>query len=202
MIVVRANLYGGHAERARRKLPKRRLAAAAMVLFGILLVSDLSEVRAVAAVRAQIAAAERHAAELARDLEFARGKDLALHAGMRPRDAVLAFAAQRRNWAPVLAEILAAVPPTVELISLQVEAPGSGKPSVKLAGKCTGAQPRLEADKCMLQVTHAFSAAGTPMRGRFVTLEDSQPGLIGDETRPRFASFLIHFTAGERRADE
>lgn len=202
MIVVRANLYGGHAERARRKLPKRRFAAAAAVLFCVLLVSDFSQSRAVSALRGQVAAAQRHATELARDLESARERDLALRGAMRPRDAVLAFAAQRRNWAPVLAEILGAVPPTVELISVHVNAPGSGKPSVELSGKCTGAQPRLEADKCMLQITHAFSAAGTPMTGRFVTLEDSQTGLIGDETRPKFASFLIHFTSGERRHDE
>ena len=64
-----------------------------------------------------------------------------------------------------------------------------------------GAEPRLEADRCMLQITHAFVSAGMPMTGRFLTLEDSPAGLIGAENRPRIAEFVMQFTPEEGAHD-
>jgi hypothetical protein len=202
MIVVRANLYSGHAEKARRKRPKLWLGMTAAVLLSALFLADLLQSQEISQLRAKQAESERQAGELSRELEAATVRDLELQQRVQTRNAVLNFAAQRRNWAPVLARAFAAIPPTVTLSGLEVEARETQAPRVRFSGKCAGAEPRLEADKCMLQITHALASAGAPMTGRFVMLEDAASELIGADNRPRTAEFIIQFTGeGVARAD-
>ena len=197
MIVVRSNLYAGHAERARRMRPKVRAAITAVVLFAALVIFDFSQSRSLASLRRHREASERLAAQVAAHIETATANVRALEGKTARRDVILNFAAQRRNWAPLLAQAFAAVPPTVELVSLEVESAEQSKAKVRLGGKCFGAEPRTEADKCMLQIAHAFSVAGRPMKGRFISLEDAGGGIIGAENGARFAEFVMQFSAEE-----
>jgi hypothetical protein len=201
MIVVRSNLYAGHAERTRKMRPRARVLMVVAVVVLAQLIFDLSQSWAVVSHRRQHAISEELAGELARSIEVATANVRSLEDKAARRDAILNFAAQRRNWAPLLARAFAAVPASVELTSLQLENVSPRKPQVRFAGKCMGAEPRLEADRCMLQITHAFVSAGMPMTGRFLTLEDSSAGLIGADNRPRIAEFVMQFTSEEGAHD-
>jgi hypothetical protein len=194
MIVVRANLYREHAEHARRERPKVRLRNAAAALIIALFIWDFTQSRAVSGLREQLAASQRLSLQLAADIEKAAAADVELQGGTARRDAILKFASQRRNWAPLLASAFAALPPTVELSTVQVEADDLGKPRVLFTGRSAGAEPRLEADKCMLQIRHALAAAGAPMAGRFIALEDVRSTLIGAGNPHGYADFTMQFT--------
>jgi hypothetical protein len=196
MIVVRANLFSAQEQRARKKRPKLLIALAAAVLLAALLISDYSEWRSLGALRAQAQMSRSLAAQLEKDVEKARLARAEQEAAIRHRDAILGYAAKRQNWAPVMARALAAVPPNAELSRLAIQETTGGAFGLTIGGKTAGAQPRLDADKCMLQLEHAFVTAGLPVTSHFASLEDVPPP-AGDARGYAVANFLIEFVPTE-----
>lgn len=193
MIVVRANLYTERAERIRKNRPKLIAAFAVGLVVCARLVSDYGAKDGADALRGQLQAAQRLHASISEDLQKARVADQELTQAAVRRDAVLSIAGQRRNWAPILGRAFAATPASAEFIALHVDAARPENPIIRITGKCSGAAPRLDADKCMFQITHAFMVAGVPLTGRILSLEDLPPAPGGDAPTNRAVEFVLAF---------
>src|SRR5688572_12925995 len=102
MIVVRTNLYTERAEHIRKNRPKLIAALVLGFLACARFVSDYGEKDGNDALRGQLQAARQLHASMMEDLQKLRVADQELARATARRDAVLAIAAQRRNWAPVL----------------------------------------------------------------------------------------------------
>src|SRR4051812_48586640 len=115
MIVVRTNLCRARPPRLRGARPKVLVAAAASMLLAGMITHDLSEWRSLTGLRAQTKAAQDLAAGLEDELIKARAVDAALNGSAQRRNILARLGTAHRNWAPVLGEALAAVPPNVVL---------------------------------------------------------------------------------------
>ncbi len=194
MIVVRTNLHVERAQLGRKIRPRLLVAIALGVLALGRFVSDYGESRNVDALRAQLNASRSLRESSLGSLQRAREADAELSRAGQRRDFVLSVAGRRRNWAPIRAQALSAAPPSAEFTSFHVDAEQPENPSIKITGKCAGVAPRLEADKCMLQISNAFATARIPLFGRIVSLEEVRSPLIGDIRNEAAVDFVLHFT--------
>ena len=193
MIVVRANLYTERAERIRKNRPKLISALTLGLLVCARLVSDYGEKESADALRRQLQSLQQMHGSVIEDLQRAHVADRELTQATVRRDAVFAIAGQRRNWAPILGRAFAATPASAEFIALHVNAARPEDPIIRITGRCSSAEPRLDADKCMLQMTHAFAVAGVPFSGRILSLEDLPPALVSDVRNQRVVEFVLAF---------
>ncbi len=194
MIVVRTNLHVERAETARKIRPRLLVAVALAILACGRFVSDFAESRNVDALRAQLNATRHLHESSLNSLRRARDADAELSQATARRDYVLEVAGRRRNWAPILAQALSAAPSSAEFTALQVDAELLDNPTITIAGKCEGVAPRLEADKCMLQISRAFETANVPLFGRINSLEEVHSPLIGDIRNQSVVDFVLQFT--------
>ena len=194
MIVVRTNLHVERVEKRRKVRPRVLMVAAFAVVACGRFLSDYAESRNVDALRTQLNASRSLYEWTLATLQKAREDDAELSRASARRDYVLGFAGHRRNWAPILGQAFAAATASAEFTSLQVDAEQIDSPRISIAGKCAGVAPRLEADKCMLQISHAFETAKVPLFGRIDSLEEVHSPLIGDIRTQSVVDFVFHFT--------
>ena len=88
------------------------------------------------------------------------------------REAITTFAYQRISWAPLLEEIFAAMPETIQLQSVKGHSPWQTECTLQIGGRATGQQPRLEADKFRSLCMDALANAGITAIATFNKLED------------------------------
>ena len=194
MIVVRTNLHVERADATRKVRPRLLVVIVLVALTCARFFSDYAESRNVVALRTQLNASRNLYESSLVSLKKACEADAELSRAGARRDYVLGVAGRRRNWAPILAHALSAVPPSAEFTSLQVDAEQLDNPTISITGKCAGVAPRLEADKCMLQISHAFETAKIPLFGRIDSLEEVHPALIGDIRNQNAVDFVLQFT--------
>jgi Tfp pilus assembly protein PilN len=152
----------------------------------------------VAELNREFGQARQQEALLAEQLHAVNDRITLHRAQNTQRDAFLDYASRKVNWATALEGIFAAIPATVELHELALTTEG-GAEVLRLSGRSIGPEPRLEADKCMLQVEHAVRAAGPAVRGMFAKLEDTAAGIQVNGTRNAAADFIMEFRRTEER---
>ncbi len=190
-IVVRTNLCSERLVQRRAKGSRHRftgaLAVLALAAFGFWWGARIG----VDNLQRESAASISSEAALGGKLAVARAKEAQRIVEVAQRDAVLGFAKKRLNWAPVLERIFAATPANIEITVLHVKDAAMGESTVQITGRSTGAQPRLESDKCRLLLESALTGSGYSVVAEFIKLDDSAATIHVEQTDYPAAEFVI-----------
>lgn len=172
-MIIRTDLYAvltqGQKKR-RNPYPAIFLVAGLLLLAAILEYWHLSGQRS--QLRAQQEQLENKASQLEQELAIANSEAEKAATLRAQRQAVMEFAFGRVSWAPLLEEIFAAMPETVQLHSVKGNSPWQTECTLQISGRATGEQARLEADKFRSLCMDALANLGITAIATFNKLED------------------------------
>lgn len=177
-MIIRTDLYAVLAQG--RKKPNKLLpvlAGTGALLLGLVGLDHVYLSKQTAHLRIQKSALESKLSQLETDLAQAREAAAQSELARLRRKTVLDFAFQRLTWAPLLQEIFAVIPETIQLQTVEGSTPWQTDCTLKLTGKCTSEQPRLEADKFRSLCIDSLAGSGIIAVASFGKLEDLEnPG--------------------------
>ena len=120
-----------------------------------------------------------------------REDDLALK--VKASDALVQRLESRFYWAPVLEQIMRAVPRDVQVMRLSGELPAEGLPRCAIAvdGLSAGSDPRKVAEQLRTALAEAFKSKFKKVTSTFRTLEDGTEMVMLDGKQVPTATFAI-----------
>jgi Tfp pilus assembly protein PilN len=108
----------------------------------------------------------------------------------------------RFYWAPVLGQIVATVPRTVQLTHVSAETPQAGRTlstnTIVITGIASAAEPRKEAEALRTALAAHFGTAFKDVTSEFKTLDDSDQIVMLDGRRLATANFTIQLQLGAK----
>ena len=192
---LHVNLYHEvqRQERARQRDPLR-LGMLAALICGIGLVAYYFVVLAQAhVVGAQFSVLQDEFAKLDPKAKAAKARQDVLNGQIQASNAMMKKVDGRFYWAPVLDEVLKAVPRSVQLTHLAADAPGDNNPLtvISVSGISSAKEPRNEAEALRISLESRFKKQFQNVSAVFKQLDDSDEIVLLNGQNLPTASFTI-----------
>ena len=195
---LHVNLYHEvqRQERARQRDPFRLSMLGILVIAIGFVVNYFIDLEQAHTVGIQYSALNDQWTQIEPKAKDAKARQDELNAEIAASDAMMKNVDSRFYWAPVLDEILKAVPRTVQLTHVGADAPNDDKTLwsvLSISGISSAAEPRKEAEAVRIALDSRLNAKFKHVTSVFKTLDDSDQYVMLDGHRLATATFSLEF---------